>query len=102
RAELARVEAEKSRIQAEKLKAEAEYKTQMTAIQKEMNDKLASAKSDQERARIRAEAAQAQAQAQARHSSHSPSTAGTTDKESAPKWRNVGKHEISDNPIEGL
>jgi hypothetical protein len=92
---------------ADAKKAQAEFEARMAAIQKEMNDKLANARSEEERERIRSEAAQAKAQVQAARSnrvSHA-SSAAKADKDAAgtsPKWRNPGKHEISDNPIEGL
>ena len=67
KAQIAKVEAEKAKVEAEKARAEAEFRTQMARIQKDMDSRLASAKSDEERDRIRAEAAQRQAAIKAHH-----------------------------------
>ncbi|HVY36393.1 MAG TPA: hypothetical protein VHM31_00605 [Polyangia bacterium] len=103
RAQMALVEQQKARIEAEKAKAEAEYKTQLAAIQKEMDDKLAHATSDIERARIREEATrQAMAVRSKRGSGGSRSSSSGESSPSQNKIKAPGKHEISDNPLEGL
>src|SRR4051812_22222500 len=56
-AEVAALNAERVRIAAEAKAAQVEFEKRVSAIQKEMNDKLANAKTEEERARIRAEAA---------------------------------------------
>ena len=101
RAELARVEAAKAKVEAEKAAAEAEYKSQMTAIQKEMNDRLATAKNDEERAKIRAEAVQRAQAARTKHSSSSSSGKAETPA-TAPGIHRPGKRDISDSPLDGL
>jgi colicin import membrane protein len=106
-AELAAQQAALDAARADAKKAQAEYEGKMVAIQKEMNDKLANAKDEGERERIRAEAAQARSQAQAAaavHSRASHASSNRGDKEGTPasKIKAPGKHEISDNPLEGL
>src|SRR5436309_2015720 len=98
----ARLEAERAAKEAaERAKAEAEYKTQLAAIQKEMDNKLAHASSDAERARIREEASR---QALAARSKHSVTTGGRSSSGESSSGQNKikapGKHEISDNPLE--
>jgi hypothetical protein len=109
--ELAVEKAERARLEAAKNKAEAEYKAQMAAIQKDMNEKLAKAQNEEERARIRADAL---ARAQAVNSggsrsggakSHGASAKSEKDSTPAPTPKGVkvpGKHEISNDPLEGL
>ncbi|MFL5303819.1 MAG: hypothetical protein ACJ8F1_01345 [Polyangia bacterium] len=105
RAQMALIEQQKARIEAEKAKAEAEYKTQLAAIQKEADEKMAHATSDIERARIRDEAMrQAMAVRSRRGSGGGRNNAGNSG-ESSPSQNKIkapGKHEISDNPLEGL
>jgi hypothetical protein len=75
----------------------------MAAIQKDMNDKLASAKSEEERAKIRAEAANARAQAQSQQTHARPSHTGSkSDTTATTKVKNVGKRDVSNDPLEGL
>ncbi len=102
--ELAAQQAALDAARADAKKAQAEFESKMAGIQKEMNEKLANAKDDGERERIRAEAAQARSQAAAvvrRKTSHAASHG---DKEATPasKIKAPGKHDISDNPLEGL
>ena len=68
-----------------------------------MEDKLAHAKSEEERARIRQEAAQA-AQQLAIRGKHGGGSATKSEKD-APvvnKIKAPGKHEISNDPLDGL
>jgi hypothetical protein len=99
-AEIARVEAQRARIQAEKDKAETEYRSQMAKLQKEMDDKLARARTAEERERIKLEYAQQRAQANANRGKHGSGPKG--DSPAPTKYKAPGKHEISDNPLEGL
>jgi hypothetical protein len=103
RARLATVEAEKAKVEAEKAAAETEFRSQMSKIQKEMDARLASAKSDDERARIRAEAAAQKQLVAGKAGAHHPGK----DKEAgqpAPGGvrKPPGKREISDSPLDGL
>lgn len=84
-------------------RTQAELESRLAGIQKDMNDKLSSAKSEEERAKIRADAALARAQAQAAQA-HAKPTRGTSksDPDKPKPIKNVQKHEISDNPLEGL
>src|ERR1700690_3589435 len=103
--EMAAQQAALEAAQADARKAQAEYEGKMAAIQKEMNEKLANAKDEGERERIRAEASQARAQAAAAvrgKSSHASSGRGEKEASPASKIKSPGKHEISDNPLEGL
>jgi predicted ATPase len=102
RAQMAIVEQQKARIEAEKAKAEAEYKTQLAAIQKETDEKLAHATSDIERARIREEATRQAMAVRSRRGSGSRSSSSGESSSSQNKIKSPGKHEISDNPLEGL
>jgi hypothetical protein len=102
-AELATERAERARVEAEAKAQQLEAEKRVAAIVREMNDKLASAKSDEERARIRAEAAQAQVQARAAAgSSHGSHRKDKPDAPAAVGVRKVTKKEVSDNPLEGL
>jgi hypothetical protein len=81
--------------------AQAEFQSRLEQIQKDMNEKLAAAKTDEERARIKADAAQARAAVASSHSrghASSKSDAPTT----PPVRKVVGKKDVSDNPLEGL
>jgi hypothetical protein len=102
RAERARVEVEKAKVEAEKNKAEAEYKVAMANIQKEMNDRLRNAKSDEERSRIREEAARAALAARGHHGGGGASKADKEADAPKSKIKAPGKHDISDNPLDGL
>jgi hypothetical protein len=101
RAALDLAERQKAQLAAAAAKAEAEYRGQITAIKKEMDDKLAHATNDAERARIREEATR---QAMAAKSKHGSSGGGKSETSSPTpsKIKAPGKHEISDNPLEGL
>ncbi len=82
--------------------AQAELEAHIAGIQKEMTDKLAAAKTDEERARIKAEASQKRADAAATRSSHRSSGGDKPSAPAAPTYKNVGKKAVSDNPLEGL
>jgi hypothetical protein len=101
-AELAVERAERARIAEEAKNAQVEFDRKLSAIQKDMNDKLAKAQTEEERAKIRAEAAQQRAvAASSRSSSHHGSKSDSSP--SAPQPRTVvKKKEVSDNPLEGL
>ncbi len=101
-AQLALVEQQKAQLAAAAIKAEAEYKSQIDAIKKEMDDKLAHATSDAERARIREEATRAAVAARSKRNATSGKNSNSESSSSANKIRAPGKHEISDNPLEGL
>jgi predicted negative regulator of RcsB-dependent stress response len=103
-AEQAAAQAQLDEARAEAKRAQAEFESKMAAIQKDMNDKLASAKSEEERARIRAEAASARAQAQSQQATHSrPSHTGSkSDTTATTKIKNPGKRDVSNDPLEGL
>ncbi len=101
KAALELAERQKAQLAMAAAKAEAEYRAQISTIKKEMDDKLAHATNDAERARIREEATR---QAMAAKSKHGSSGAKSSDSgsSSANKIKNPGKHEISDNPLDGL
>jgi hypothetical protein len=102
-AELAAERAERARIEQEAKMAQIELQKRIDGITKEMNDKLANAKTEEERARIRAEAAVARQQAAvASRSGHRATGKSEKDTPAAPGVRKVVKHEVSDNPLEGL
>ncbi len=102
-ADQAAAQAQLEAARAEAKRTQAELEGRLAGIQKDMNDKLASAKSEEERSRIRADAALARAQAQAQQSHAKPSHATSkSDTPTPTKIKNVQKHEISDNPLEGL
>jgi hypothetical protein len=86
--------------------AQAEYERKMVAIQKEMDDKLRNAKSDDERARIRADAEAEKRAAAAIKTRQRPSRASAADKDkdspAAPNYKKVQKRDVSNNPLEGL
>ncbi len=82
--------------------AQVEFDRKLAAISKDMNDKLASAKTEEDKARIRAEAAQARAVAASSHSSHHSSGKDTTSPAPTPIRKDFHKRDVSDNPLEGL
>jgi peptidoglycan hydrolase CwlO-like protein len=103
-AELAAEQAALDAARADAKRAQAEFESRMAAIQKEMNDKLANAKSEEERAKIRADAANARAQAQSQTQSRSRASRGGSkaDATATVKPKNVIKREVSNDPLEGL
>lgn len=100
-AELAVERANSARLTEEAKAAQVEFERKLGAIQKDMNDKLAKAATEEERAKIRAEAAQQRAVAAnnrpAHHGSKSDSSPAAT-----PARGVVKKKDVSDNPLEGL
>jgi len=100
--ELAAERAERERISAQARKDRAELEAKLVGIERNMNDQLAKAKTEEERARIRASAAEAKALAQGKSAPRHTSAAKT---ESEPKKTAVPtfkKREISDNPLDGF
>jgi len=101
-AQLALVEQQNRQLEAAKIKAEAEYKSQIDAIKKEMDDRLAHASNDAERARIREEATRAAVAARSKRNASTGKNSNNSESSPVNKIRAPGKHEISDNPLEGL
>ena len=100
-AELASERAERARVEAQARKDRAELEAKLVGIEKNMNDQLAKAKTEEERQKIRIAAAEAKAVAQGNRQSARHSTTKTEDKPmQLPK--NKGKREINDNPLEDL
>ena len=103
-AELAVERAERERIAAQARKDRAELEAKLVGIEKNMNDQLAKAKTEEDRQRIRAAAAEAKALAQGKTAS-APRHAGTAKTDSDAKKTVVPtfkKREISDNPLDGF
>jgi hypothetical protein len=101
--ELAVERNERQRIETEAKAAQLEAEKKVAAIQKEMNDKLANAKSDEERQRIKAEAIQAQVQARAAATTRGTHRPGGKEGTAAGTGvHRVVKHEVSNDPLEGL
>ena len=99
-AELATERAERARIEAQARKDRAELEAKLVGIEKNMNDQLARAKTEEDRQKIRTAAAEAKAAAQGRVV-HRAAPAKTEEKSTAlPKVK--GKREISDNPLDGF
>jgi len=98
--ELATERAERARIEAQARKERAELEAKLVGIEKNMNDQLARAKTEEDRQKIRAAAAEAKAAAQGRTVRHA-APAKTEDKPTTlPKVK--GKRDISDNPLDGF
>jgi colicin import membrane protein len=101
-AELAAERAEKTRIEMEAKKAQAMLEAKLVSIEKNMNDQLAKAKTEEERQKIRAAAAEAKNAAQGNRSAakHVPAKAdGETKKVVVPNFK---KRDIPDDPTLGL
>jgi hypothetical protein len=99
-AELATERAERARIEAQARKERAELEAKLVGIEKNMNDQLAKAKTEEDRQKIRIAAAEAKAAAQGKAVRH-VTPAKTEDKPTTlPKVK--GKREISDNPLDGF
>jgi len=100
-AELAAKDAEKARIEMEAKKAQAMLEAKLVNIEKNMNDQLAKAKTEEERQKIRASAAEAKAAAQGKTA---PKHVGGTKTEPEKKTvvPNFKKREIPDDPTLGL
>ena len=71
-AELASERAERARVEAQARKDSAELEAKLVGIERNMNDQLAKAKTEEERQKIRAAAAEAKAAAQGRVVRHVP------------------------------
>jgi len=102
--ELAQLAAQRDEAAREAKARELELQNKISAIQKDTAEKLALAKTEEERQRIRADAARAQALAQSAskaggHRGSGKDTAASTTPTPVP---HVKKHTISDNPLEGL
>jgi colicin import membrane protein len=99
-AELATERAERARIEAQARKERAELEAKLVGIEKNMNDQLARAKTEEDRQKIRIAAAEAKAAVQGRPVRH-VAPAKTEEKATTlPKVK--GKREISDNPLDGF
>jgi colicin import membrane protein len=100
--ELAAERAERERISAQARKDRAELEAKLVGIEKNMNDQLARAKTEEERQRIRIAAAEAKAVAQGKQqaSRHTSASKAQPDKPVLPTIK--GKREISDNPLDGF
>jgi hypothetical protein len=82
--------------------AQAELQAKFAALQKDTDEKLAKAQTDEQRAQIRLEAAQRRADLQSGRPSHAKPTGKAEEKTNVPALRKVTKHDVSDNPLEGL
>src|SRR4030095_13023914 len=99
--ELASERAERARVEAQARKDRAELEAKLVGIEKNMNDQLAKAKTEEERQKIRIAAAEPKAAAQGSRQAPRHTTTKTEEKAvQLPKSK--GKREISDNPLEGL
>jgi hypothetical protein len=101
-AELNAERANSARLEAEAKAAKVEFQARLDKIQNEMNDKLARAKTDEEKARIRAEAAQQRAAAASTRTSHSHGSSKTESAPSTPTYHPIQKRTMTDNPLEGI
>jgi hypothetical protein len=99
---LAVAERQKAQMAAAAAKQEAEYRNQIASIKKEMDDKLAHASNDLERQRIREEATRQAMAAKTKHGGSGSSGKSESSSPAPNKIKAPGKHEISDNPLEGL
>jgi hypothetical protein len=82
--------------------AQAELQAKFAALQKETDEKLAKAQTDEQRSQIRLEAAQRRADLQSGGRSHAKAASPPAEKTNVPALRKVGKKDVSDNPLEGL
>jgi hypothetical protein len=99
-AELATERAERARIEAQARKERAELEAKLVGIEKNMNDQLAKAKTEEDRQKIRVAAAEAKAAAQGRPVRHAAPAKAEDKTTTLPKVK--GKREISDNPLDGF
>ncbi len=99
-AELATERAERARIEAQARKDRAELEAKLVGIEKNMNDQLARAKTEEERQRIRIKAAEDKAAAQGKTVRHTAQPKVEEKPTTLPKVK--GKREISDNPLDGF
>jgi hypothetical protein len=100
-AELAAERAERERIAAQARKERAELEAKLVGIEKNMNEQLAKAKTEEDRQRIRAAAAEAKAAVQGKPAPRHSGTAKADDAKK-PVVPNFKKREISDNPLDGF
>jgi len=101
--ELATLAAQRDEAAREAKARELELQNKIAAIQKDTSEKLALAKTEEERQRIRADAARAQALAQSASKSGHKSTGKDGATPATPVTHTpIKKHTISDNPLEGL
>jgi hypothetical protein len=100
--ELAAARANQERIETEAKAKQDELQAQITAITKDMNDKLAKAQTDEARAQIRAEAAQKSAAVAAAVRSHGHGSAKSDTPTPAAPRAYAKKKAVSDNPLDGL
>jgi hypothetical protein len=101
-AELAEQRTKLADAEAAAKAAQTEFQARIDKIQKEMNDQLAAAKTDEERARIKAEAAQKRADVASARPSHGHGQAKSDTPAEAPVHNYAKKRAVSDNPLEGL
>jgi colicin import membrane protein len=99
--ELATERAEKERIAAQARKERAELEAKLVGIEKNMNDQLARAKTEEERQRIRIAAAEAKAAAQGSRPTRTHGSA-KTEPEKKTVVPNFKKRDIPDDPTLGL
>jgi len=102
KAALELAERQKAQMAEAAARAEAEYRSQISNIKRQMDEKLAHATNDAERARIREEATRQAMAAKSKHGSSSSGGKSESSSSSSNKIKNPGKHEISDNPLDGL
>ncbi|HTA21503.1 MAG TPA: hypothetical protein VK989_19560, partial [Polyangia bacterium] len=101
-ATLAAARADRARAEMEAKAKQDELQAQITAITKDMNDKLAKAQTDEARAQIRAEAAQRSQAAAAAVRSHGHGSAKSDTPTPATPRAYAKKKAVSDNPLDGL
>jgi hypothetical protein len=101
-AELAAERAERERIAAQARKDRAELEAKLVGIEKNMNDQLAKAKTEEDRQRIRAAAAEAKAAVQGKSAPRHAGAAKADTDAKKPVVPNFKKREISDNPLDGF
>jgi hypothetical protein len=103
-AELAVERANAQRIADEAKAAQLEFERRLAAVTSDMNVKLAKAQTEEERAKIREQAAKERAAlAQAANSGSRRHSSSKSDSPSLGAPRpNVKKHEVSDDPLEGI
>jgi peptidoglycan hydrolase CwlO-like protein len=100
--ELAAERAERERMATQARKERAELEAKLVGIEKNMNDQLARAKTEEERQKIRAAAAEAKASAQGKQTAPRHTATTKTDEKPTSLPKIKGKREISDNPLDGF
>jgi hypothetical protein len=102
-AEIAAERANRAQAEAEAKAKQVELEAKFTALQKETDDALSKAKDDADRQRIRAEAAlRRQELAAGKPAPHKTEKGGEAKPFDLSTRRKVGKHDVSDNPLDGL